>query len=212
MLGQIQAATDLKAQWQSLVGAPQPAQQAVAATPSVIRQATMPPASAESPLSQSLLQFERARVTYQEQRTLESGGTRSVVATLAYERVVLSQLSSDATVPPQTQDTDGPTSVPADDCRGTFAIDRCTRTVGPAERRDRAASHRHQCDHAHVPAAIGSCHGRVARCGERADRIAGSRKQRLHRNRTIIRPSNESIAMRSARCVRAASTAAVKRH
>ena len=36
MVGQIQAATDLKAQWQSLVGAPQPAQQSVAATPSAI--------------------------------------------------------------------------------------------------------------------------------------------------------------------------------
>lgn len=40
MVGQIQAATDLKAQWQSLVGAPQPAHQTVVSTPSAIRQVT----------------------------------------------------------------------------------------------------------------------------------------------------------------------------
>ena len=49
MVGQIQAATDLKAQWQSLVGAPQPAQQAVAATSSAIPRTPMPPPAAESP-------------------------------------------------------------------------------------------------------------------------------------------------------------------
>ncbi len=102
MVGQIQAATDLKAQWQALLGAT-PAKQSASSTPCVIRQATAPTSSqSQDAASGTLLQFERARVSYQETRTVEPGRSYSVSATLAYERIAFSQLSSDASGVPQT--------------------------------------------------------------------------------------------------------------
>ena len=133
MVGQIQSASDLYAQFQSLIGlassvqpAPQSAAQSGASAPRQTLSTTTPPSHVADAFT--LMQFERARVTYQEQRTADPAQSYAFSASLAYERIAYSQTSAqpvsapapDASAPaltdaaaPSTQDSAAPLAATA---------------------------------------------------------------------------------------------------
>ena len=91
MIGQVQSATDVFAQLQAYLGLTSATPKPPVAAPVV---STLGEASLPAPQPVDLVdftQFERARVTYQEQRSAEPGRSYSFSATLVYERIAYSQ-------------------------------------------------------------------------------------------------------------------------
>lgn len=115
MIGHVQSATDVYAQFQAYLGltaatAIAPATAGAVCTPC---KTTLPPESAQPEDWANLTRFERARVTCQEQRSAESGRSYSFSATLVYERIAYSQ-SAQRSVDPGAAPTPARASAPAD--------------------------------------------------------------------------------------------------
>ena len=92
MIGQVQSATDVFAQFQAYLGMTSAAANPPATAPVCAPcETTAHPVSTHPSDRADISQFERARVTYQEQRSAEPGRSYSVSASLVYERIAYAQ-------------------------------------------------------------------------------------------------------------------------
>ena len=116
MVGQIQSATDLYARFQALMARSTVAQPIARADAKPAADSPTPPAENTAPAqvaaASTLTQFERARVTFQAQDSVESDRSYAFSATLTYERIAYSQTSTQPVAAPAT---DLPAPVAGDD-------------------------------------------------------------------------------------------------